>query len=497
MLVMTNRVLSSSRSHSSWMFRGSLRNFKAIHHEGFGEARVVMNLKAVVHSAGEHTGQAQLAKNNALSFRVAASTRKRKLLILDGSSRWEMRYLRNLFERDPAWSVNTVLFGVGTDSLRLPRGDAKGQYPKRSETMAKYDAVILGEIPADRFDDNDAQILQSFVARGGGLVVIDGKYDRMARLMTDRLPELIPAEPDGDHFIPSKSIVPTRLGLEQPMMNLAHDEEGLAEFWKRLPVPTATASVSSKTGSEVWAEVIDDRGERSPWLVTWLFGGGRVFYFASDQTWRWRYKVADRFHARFWNQVLAAVMQPPYSARDDYVAIGTDKIDYDAGEKPIIRARLQDTAGSPVGDATVDACLFAGNQLVGTVPMSVDDADRGTYIGQASELTSGAYDIRIRASGFDQQALQATTPIWVGDSTTTEWNRISLNENTLTAITDAGGGQYRHESSADEILKQLKPLSSGRIIESDHLVWQSFYWFLAVMALLTTEWYLRKRTGLV
>jgi len=179
------------------------------------------------------------------------------------------------------------------------------------------------------------------------------------------------------------------------------------------------------------------------------------------------------------------------------VALGTDKIEYDVGESSTVRVRLQDTAGKPVGDATVDALLITDDRVIATVPLTVDDAARGTYRGQTPPLASGAYDVRIRASGFDSNALQATTPIWVGTRDTVELSRVSLDKNALVQITETAGGVYLHESSAEQILQTLRPLSSGTVIESDILVWQSFYWFWAIILLLATEWWMRKRAGLV
>ena len=43
----------------------------------------------------------------------------------------------------------------------------------------------------------------------------------------------------------------------------------------------------------------------------------------------------------------------------------------------------------------------------------------------------------------------------------------------------------------------LSPLSSGRVVESETLIWQSYWWFAAIVMLLTAEWVLRKRAGLL
>jgi uncharacterized membrane protein len=460
---------------------------------GVRRSTIVMDLRAVL----EPIDGDQTLANNAMPFRVAATMRDRRLLILDGSSRWEMRYVRNLFERDPAWSVDTLLYGPGTDMPRIKRGDDPGQFPRSREAISRYDAIVLGEVPPDQFEAADANLIREFVTRGGGLIVIDGRYDRLSQLASTSLGDLIPVQFVVAPEIPVRAIEPTRIGRDHPMLNLSGDDESVDALWAQLPAPVSASRVEVLPGAESWADVIRVDQTRSPWLVTRLFGAGRVFYLSSDQTWRWRYKVADRFHARFWNQLLAAVMQPPYSASDDYVAIGTDRIEYPTGDSATIRARLQDAGGKPVGDATVDALLFSDNQLVATVPLSIDDPDRGTYRGTTAGLAQGAYDIRIRASGFDAAALQASTPIWVGDQSTVEMTRVSLDSQTLADIAASGGGIYVHESSAADVLDRLRPLSSGTIVESDVLIWQSFYWFWAVMLLLAVEWLLRKRAGLV
>ncbi len=461
---------------------------------GVRRSSVVMDLKAVVEPlVGDSTQE-----NNQMAFRVAASTRDRRLLILDGSSRWETRYLRNLFGRDPAWQVDTVLFGLGTDMPTLDRGDKRGEFPDSRDAMAVYDAIILGEVPPDQITEQDAFLIREFVTRGGGLIVVDGRYDRIRELARGFLADLVPVRYEqGEAAIEVQTVRPTAMGLDHPVMNLWGDQDELAEFWKELPNPQTASRVQPQEGTEVWANSVGVDGRQSPWLATRLYGAGRVFYLSSDQTWRWRYKVADRFHARFWNQLVAAVMQPPYAASDNYVALGTDKIEYDAGEASTVRVRLQDTSGKPVGDATVDALLIADDKIVATVPLNLHDPARGTYQGQTPPLGAGSYEVRVRASGFDAAALQASTPIWVGQAENLERQRISLDQDALLQLTEAGAGIYVHESSSEKILEAIKPLSRGRLEEADIHLWQSYYWFGAVILLLGIEWWLRKRAGLV
>ncbi|MEM0924700.1 MAG: hypothetical protein AAGJ83_01560 [Planctomycetota bacterium] len=461
---------------------------------GIERSNEVLRLTASVQTAGED----YTVKNNLARFRVAASTRNRRLLILDGSSRWETRYVKNLFQRDPAWRVDLLLCGPGTENEILPRGSQPGEFPETDEVMGQYDAVLLGEVHPELFSDDDFQRLTRFVASGGGLIVMDGRFGRLNRPTAGRLSELLPVRYRTRQVGQSPTYVaPTSIGLQQPSLALIDRSEQLESFWKQLPSPRWSADVELAEGAESWADAVWSDGRRSPWLATRMYGSGRVFYFAADQSWRWRYKVADRFHVLFWNQVVVAAIEPPYSASDQFVSIGTDQVEYQPGESIEVRARLQDTEGRPDSDATVDAVVMQYNTEVAVVPLSPRDPKRGTYSGLISALPDGEYSIRIRASGYDESALLATTPIWVGSEISREMLRLSLDVSALEQIANAGAGRYAHESDADEILSLLRPLSSGTVIESDTVLWQSYFWFVPIIFLLATEWYLRKRAGLV
>ena len=64
-------------------------------------------------------------------------------------------------------------------------------------------------------------------------------------------------------------------------------------------------------------------------------------------------------------------------------------------------------------------------------------------------------------------------------------------------MAQASGGRFFREEELDRLAGVLEPLSSGRVIESDMFLWQSYWWFTLVILLLTLEWLLRKREGML
>ncbi len=137
--------------------------------------------------------------NNQRTMRLAVMKQRNRVLILDGRSRWETRYLRNVFERDDKWQVNTIIAGPGTAAESLPRGNQDGQFPDSRDALFEYDLLIMGEIPPDLFTEPEQLWVREFVEiRGGGMIFVDGQRGDL-RQWADREPgPLFPVEWSAD-----------------------------------------------------------------------------------------------------------------------------------------------------------------------------------------------------------------------------------------------------------------------------------------------------------
>ena len=59
------------------------------------------------------------------------------------------------------------------------------------------------------------------------------------------------------------------------------------------------------------------------------------------------------------------------------------------------------------------------------------------------------------------------------------------------------GGAFFREEDAGRVATLLKPLSQGKVVENEIVLWQSWWWFVPVILLFTLEWILRKQAGLL
>ncbi|MFV1965867.1 MAG: hypothetical protein ACC628_10620 [Pirellulaceae bacterium] len=436
--------------------------------------------------------------NNTLQMRFSAITQSYRLLLIDGRSRWETRYLRNVFQRDEQWHVDTILVGPTTDQATLPRGDEPDMFPTDKRKLFEYDLILFGEVPPGALADYELAWIRDFVERrGGGIVFIDGQRGQLRMLDDETFGPLLPVSwiPQEIHELPARLQL-TDAGRNQSALMLKSSNLANERFWETLPPPHRITAVEAVPGTEVLAEAWV--GNRAlPVLVTRSFGAGRVLYFGFDETWRWRYKVADTYHQRFWNQVAKWVMQRPFAVSDEYVSLDSGPPSYDAGELANLRVRLKGPDGRPVSDATVDALLWKDGRMVSAVSLVSTESGNGIYRGRTGPLAVGEYEVSVRAAGYANEALKARTQFVVVPPKSGELQQVACHVDLLRELASASGGAFLREEEIGELPELLRPLSSGHVVESDTLLWQSYWWFSTMIALLAVEWFLRKRAGLL
>jgi hypothetical protein len=433
--------------------------------------------------------------NNEGELHVHAIMHKRKLLLLDGRARWEFRYLRNLFERDEQWEVNALL----ADKDAWPRGAAAGQFPSDRDGLFAYDLIVMGEVPRQFLKMEELGWVRDFVERrGGGLILLDGRRGHVAELAKTPIGDLFPVEweKEATGFRPAR-LRPSDTGARLGYLSLAAAGEKEDEVWASLPPPHWVAPARPLPGTETLLEAVV--GERKvPALAFRRFGAGKVLYSGFDETWRWRYEVADKYHLKYWNQVGRWIMEAPFAVRDSRVSLHAGKIAYAPGESAEVRVRLRDAQGKPLDQANAEAMLFREGQKAGTVKLAPDPNGGGLYLGQTGPLPPGRYEVRVKADGLPEGESKAKTEFVVRPKEAGELSSLGLNEELLRqmAAQTVGGGYFREEDAA-QIIPLLGQISEERVIESNTILWQSYVWFLPLVFLLTVEWVLRKWSGLL
>ncbi len=234
--------------------------------------------------------QEREVRNNTANLLVRATTGKRGILLLDGRPRWEMLYIRSLFERDPQWQTNSLI--LRPDGGIWPRGLSLGTFPADQETLNNYDMIVYGDVPRSAISDQELHWLEEFVAkRGGGLLFLDGLRHSLSQYGAPSVGRLLPVtfQDEGAETTSSSATVLelTERGSSFAALKLDETQTNPAERWNLLPSPRRLTRCEALPGTETLVEGLVD-GRRIPALVIKRYGAGHVAYLGFDETWRWR-----------------------------------------------------------------------------------------------------------------------------------------------------------------------------------------------------------------
>jgi hypothetical protein len=437
----------------------------------------------------------QELSNNDASLRFRAVTHKRKILLVDGRSRWEIRYLKNLYQRDEKWEVSAAIVGMQADAGFL-RGDKEGSFPADKAQLDTYDLIVFGEVHKAMLKPEEIRWLADFVGkRGGAIVFIDGARGHLREYADTPLGPLLPVDyanvkaPTG-----LKTLRLTGRAATLAPFALSPEMADNAEVWAKLPLPRSVVAVQPLPGAEVLIEA-DAVGGPVPLAILRPFGAGKVYYHAFDDSWRWRYEVADKHHVKFWNQIASFITEEPFAVRDKHVSLDAGKLTYEPGEQAAIRVRLRSGEGKPVTDATVTAVLSSDGKRVASIALTPTEG--GLYRGLSAALEPGNYEVTIESAIVPEGQIKVRTEFKVEAQQKIERTLLSVNEDLLRQISLTSGGQYFREEQTDPLIKLLEPMTAGNIQESETPLLESKAWFGLLVLLLTLEWLIRKRVGML
>jgi len=460
--------------------------------------------------------EANVANNVApLSLEVVQD--KFRILLADGVSRWEYRYLQQLFRRDKHIEFDELLFyprlrGTG-DMAANPR------FPEKVEDWAQYDVIILGDVDARQFSKASQRSLSEYVRQGGGHLIVIAGRDHMPRGYAKQpLGELLPVERVRGQILPGDySLTLTTEGQLHSALMIEDTTQASEESWRTIyhrhpiqrlsnycrPKPTARTLIQA-IPIEKSAVVLEEADQDVKAFLCWhRVGAGRVVYFAAPQTYLLRFRRGDRLHHRFWGQMLRWITAASAGSGSDLVRFTTNHTRYERNEPIEVTVWLKDQTGRPLADQTVHAEAKTLNATVATILLEPDSEVAGRYSGAFEGLSPGAYEVVIGGPAVEQLAPAEgeTGPIrsmvTVESSDNIEMLDTRCNRVLLEQVTEMTGGQMVPPTAMDEVLKlvSLSPETSETVVRAP--LWNRWSNLWIVLGCLFVEWIVRKRKGLV
>lgn len=345
-----------------------------------------------------------LPDNNSRTAPVGIRQEKLQVLVVESVPRWEYRYLRNALSRDPGVELSCLLFHQGVSTVGGGSKDYIKKFPGTLDELSRFDVVFLGDVGLDdgQLTDEDCRLLKGLVEyQASGLVFMPGWLGHEISLVDSPLGDLLPvvldaSRPEGiGTAVPGKFAL-TDKGRSSLLTRLVDSADENIAVWESLPGFQWYGPVlRAKAGSELLAvhdDAVNDYG-RIPLLVTRPFGAGKVLFMATDGAWRWRKGVEDKYHYRFWGQVVRWMAYRRTMAKGERMRLLFTPEQPDVGQEVAFDANVADAVGEPLQEGTVSVLVTAPSGATETVRLAApgEQGSWGVFSGGWTPREPGSH----------------------------------------------------------------------------------------------------------
>ncbi|MEI6715543.1 MAG: hypothetical protein WCO60_17440 [Verrucomicrobiota bacterium] len=447
------------------------------------------------------TGEERYLENNSLEAALTIRKEQLRVLVIETVPRWEFRYLRNALERDPGVQVQCLLLhpdlgkpGAGRNYL--------GAFPKDDE-LAKYDVVFLGDIGVgkDQLTLEQCTSLHKLVRdQAAGLVFLPGIHGFENTLQSTPLGELFPVVLDENQPRGWGTSTPGRFSLTEAgtrslLTKLEDTEDANTQIWQNLPGFQWYAPIArAKAGSQILAthDTEANRSGRIPLIVTKTYGAGKILFMGTDGAWRWRKGVEDRYHYRFWGQVVRWMAYQRNMSQGDKMRLFYSPDRPTLGAVLSLNANVTGANGDPLRAGTVVAQISAPSGKTNNVRLTSAGEDSwGLFSGTFTPNEPGEHRVHLTcpeaASTLDTTiSIQGTSREKIGQP---------AKFDVLREIAQLTKGRFLESREPEPLLAAIAALPKLEPEERRIQIWAHPLWAGFIVFLLGTFWVARKSAG--
>ncbi|MGH7443301.1 MAG: glutamine amidotransferase [Longimicrobiales bacterium] len=446
----------------------------------------------------------RIAENNEQEMLINVRDAREKILYFEGEPRFEVKFLRRAVEEDENLQLVVLQRTAENKFLRLSvdsAGELIGGFPRTRDELFRYRALILGSIEASYFTHDQLQMIADFVSeRGGGLLALGGKRALSeggwaGTPVADVLPVRLESVRDTSYFAELR-VRPTRAGAVHAATRLAENADSARDRWQRLPPLTTYNRVErARPGATVLLTAEGDGADQIV-LAGQRYGRGQAIVFTPHDSWLWQMHACipleDMSHETFWRQMLRWLVdgvprQVVARAEPDRVA---------PGEPVQLHAQVDDERYIGVNNATVVAHVTAPSGAVAEVPLGWTLERDGAYAGSYTPQEEGLHRLEVVAENGGQRYTSEASFLHATPSTS-EYYDAAMRGPLLQRLADETGGRFYTLDQIDQLPEDLAVAGRGATIIETRELWDMPILFLLLVALVGSEWLLRRRWGMV
>ena len=446
-----------------------------------------------------------IVTNNHVNLSMNVIRDKTRILMVSGTPSMNYRFMRTALKSDPSIDLlSFVILRTPSDILNV-RTHELSLIPFPVETLfskelTNFDLVIFDNFNYSLYLRPDyLESLRNFVESGGGFAIIGGpNLFNEGRDGLSPIGDILPLRFVQEEFYRRGSPIGVKLsraGAKHPMTRFFDDfrenDSDLLRFWQEMPALDGINLTEAKRSSTVLIESADG----IPWPILTIsgYGKGRVLALATDYAWKWYMGMVARgkgnqAYLRLVHRMVRWLTKDP--SLDPIHIILPEMAGYTGQE---IDVRIQFHGGDPSkrSDAAISFSVFDPDG-VKTESKLKPTRQPDEYLVSFLPNKGGVYRIKVETpEGHLEESMVVAGPLERLDA--------APDHGQLKKIAASTGGKY--VSRGDDLYGQIEgyaKMVEKRFVEETRLpMWATPIAMAIVLGLLSSEWYLRRRWGLM
>ncbi|HET6568687.1 MAG TPA: hypothetical protein VFG50_12035 [Rhodothermales bacterium] len=438
----------------------------------------------VTHLPGELTYE-----NNTAVVNARVLKRKKQVLLVSAAPDPDLAAIRQVLDENPDVEITMLV------------QKATGTFYEESAPpdVASFDALIMAGFPGSAARPNQIERLADAARDGTPLLFVLTQQTDL-NLLRQYFGDLLPAQPvtvRNDYF--DASFVPTPAAATHPIFDLTNVPP---DAWRRLPPVIYNGSRWQTTPDARVLATIQVRGVSldDPLLAVRQLGDNRSAVLLGAGTWRWKNLPEDLADLEtYWPQLLSNTIRW-ITTREDKRPVRVEPVEevFAGGESVAFTGQVYDGSLQPVDGASIEVKLIAPDST--EYPYRMESVGNGRYALEVGALPEGTYRYQASADRGGS-ALGTDAGSFAVGSLNLEFRETQANVPLMRQLARRSGGTFFTPGDLGAVPAALQ--ASGtfepdvREVDRSTEFRNLFAFGLVIVALLSAEWFLRKRSGLV
>ena len=451
--------------------------------------------------------------NNEYSVSALIDEKITRILLLESQPSWEAKFFRRAFDTNTTVHVDYFVQVSRAATVAQPADNSSiaelHQILGNRERLFSYDAIVIGATDGTFLTANESRNIRDFVdLRGGGLVVL-GSNNYSGSIVTPSSPlaALLPAIVDAKTLIGERTISTavgppaartgsnllslTAEGERSPALSLLRDNDSSIPAIEKTNLSDSFIRISKVNATaHVLAELHSPSKQIFPAIISGDFGEGRVVLLTPNDLYRVSFASdsGEAFAAKFWQGLAyysAARGRPPIFAQTVL----------ENGPTVDIELVVRDSQYRATGVERISATLTAASDRGSAIPVFFrsESGVPGRFTASIEKLSTGPATLAINGTAAGH--LFKYEMLLNGKDQARPYRLIPDTKEKLALILRTDNMVDLNNPEA-LVSKLTAVLPTGKSSESRYRLIDHYLWLFLVPALLSTEFFLRRKSGI-